>query len=216
MTLTDGPRVAVVDDDTVIRLGISILLHSATVTGAFATVDDLLRSAPPADVVLLDLHLTGTTDHQLQQGAAGVTAVAAADYRILIHTNERRRQVLASCLAAGAHGIIHKAEPIPALEHAIAAVVAGEVTITPALTGLAELIERRGDLPTLTTRQREVLRRRARGETYRSIARHMGIAQKTAEEHMADVARKFSDYLRANSAADLERHLGLGIGDLLG
>lgn len=60
-----------------------------------------------------------------------------------------------------------------------------------------------------------MLRGRARGETYKAIGARLGIAPKTAEEYMGEVNRRFSDYLRTHSPADLERRLGIGTGDLL-
>ena len=210
------PRVAVVDDDTVIRLGMPLLLPPGVEdAGGFPDVDSLLAARPDADVVLLDLVLSGTGVAAPVQGAAGVRAVTAAGYRALIYTNERRRLVLAGCLKAGARGVVHKAEGIDEVLRAIAAVHAGEIVITTALAGLAEVVERYGDLPALTPRQRQVLSRRARGETFQQIAGRLGVSRKTAEEHMADVSGKFVEYLRHHSAADLERHLGLSEGDLL-
>jgi DNA-binding NarL/FixJ family response regulator len=123
--------------------------------------------------------------------------------------------VLAGCLAAGASGIVHKAEPIAALRTAISRVASGEFVITQALVGLAELVERLGELPTLSPRQREVLSARARGESFRSIAQRLFISPRVAEEYMAVVTAKFADFLRDHSAADLERLLGLAPGDLL-
>jgi two-component system nitrate/nitrite response regulator NarL len=208
-------RVAAVDDDTVIRDGLPLLLPGVEFVGRFEDADGLLDAGAAADVVLLDLVLTGTGKPGVRQGSAAVAAVAAAGYRILIYTNERRRQVLAACLAAGALGVVHKAEPIADLELALRAVSTGQVVITPALVGLAELTERRGGLPTLTSRQRQILSARARGEPFQSIANRLFISRKTAEEHMAVVTAKFADYLHDHSAADLERALGLAPGDVL-
>ena len=208
-------RIAVVDDDTIIREALVHLLPDLQVTMAVSSVEELLAARPETDVVLLDLVLTGTGRTGLRQGAAAVEAVAQAGYRVLIYTNERRREVLVGCMAAGARGVIHKAEPLAALAEAAAAVAAGHIVITQALVGLAELAERRGGLASLTARQREILSARARGETFRSIADRLFISKKTAEEHMAVVTAKFADFLRDHSAADLERELGLGPGDLL-
>jgi two-component system nitrate/nitrite response regulator NarL len=158
----------------------------------------------------------GTGRLGVRQGATAVAAVAAAGYRVLIYTNERRRAVLVACLAAGASGVVHKAEPIAELREAITAVAHGEIVITPALVGLAELAERRGGLPTLSPRQRQVLSARARGEPFQSIADRLYISRKTTEEHMAIVTAKFADYLHDHSAADLERQLGFAPGDVLG
>lgn len=210
-----GVCVAVVDDDTIIREGLPHLLPDLRVTLAVSSVEELLAARPRTDVVLLDLVLTGTGRTGVRQGAVAVEAVARAGYRVLIYTNERRREVLVGCMAAGAHGVIHKAEPLAALAAAVAEVADGRVVITQALVGLAELAERRGGLASLTPRQREVLSARARGETFRGIAERLFISKKTAEEHMAVVTAKFAGFLRDHSPADLERELGLGPGDLL-
>lgn len=209
-------RIATVDDDTVIRDGLPLLLHGVEYGGAFADVHGLLAAQPEVDVVLLDLALRGTGVAAPLQGAAAVRAVSAAGYpRVLIYTNEYRREVLVACLSAGARGVVHKAEPVTVLHEAIASVARGEVVITTALVGLAELAERRGELPTLTLRQRQILSARARGEPFQSIADRLYITRRTAEEHMAVVTAKFAGFLREHSAADLERHLGIGPGDLL-
>lgn len=208
-------RVAGIDDDTVMRDGLRLLLTDHDVTAAFASVTEFLRAAPDVEVVLLDLRLTGTGRVADLQGPAAVRAVAAAGYRVLVYTNERRRAVLAACLAAGARGVVHKAEPIEALAEAVGRIADGQTVITQALTGLAELAGRRGRIPTLSPRQREVLAGRARGESFAAIAARLYITPKTAEEHMQKVSEKFADYLRDHSPADLERHLGLDPVELL-
>lgn len=209
--------VACVDDDTLIREGVSRLLPGLRVLATYETVEALIEAAPPVDVVLLDLWLREPDgDVGLRQGGAGVAAAHRAGYRTLIYTNERRREVLAGCLAAGAHGVIHKSESLQTVVDAARRVAGGQVVITTALAGLAEVVERRGGMPHLSPRQVDVLRGRARGETYKSIAARLEIAPKTAEEYMGEVHRRFSDYLRTHSPADLERHLGIGVHDLLG
>ncbi len=208
-------RVACIDDDTLIREGITRLLPKVTVVGAFRSVEAFLTESPDADVVLLDLWLSGP--HQTRVGEQGLTAVrsvAAAGYRVLIYTNERRRHVLASCLGAGARGIIHKSESLDALSAAIDRVGSGAVVLTTALAGLAEVLQRKDAMPGLTPRQLEVLRARARGLSYKAIAAAMFLSPKTVEEYMAEVNRKFADYLQDHSPADLERLLGVGSGDL--
>ena len=207
--------VLAVDDDTVIRTGLPVLIPELDFVRVYADAEALLAERLPAQVVLLDLHLHGTGAAGLVQGAQAVRSVVEAGYRVCVYTNERRRHVLVGCLAAGAHGIVHKAEPLSAVSQALAAVVAGEVVITQALVGLAELAERRHALPTLTERQRQVLSARARGESFRSIGDRFFISKKVAEEHMAVVSNKFAEYLRDHSPADLERLLGLESGDLI-
>ncbi|WP_406832835.1 response regulator transcription factor [Pedococcus sp. KACC 23699] len=209
-------RIACVDDDTLIREGLAHLLPQVEVVGTYPRVEDLLADRPAADVALVDLWLRAPEGEPVHaHGMHGVHAVAQAGYRVLIYTNERRRHVLAGCLAAGASGIVHKSEPLPALREAVAAVASGGVVITTALAGLVEVVDRRGRIGRLSPRQIEVLRARARGESYRSIGARLFISPKTAEEYMAEVTRRFSAYLLEHSAADLERLLGVGPGDLL-
>lgn len=203
------PAVVVVDDDTVIRDGLPLLLGRVRVVGTFADTDSFLSAHIRADLVLLDLGLQGAGTGHGVGGAEAVRLLARAGHRVLVYSNDRRREVLVHCIANGAVGIVHKAEPIAALEEAVRHVAGDGVWITSALSGLAELAVRRGALPALTSRQREVLAGRARGETFHSIAGRLFITQKTAEEHMAVVTRKFAEYLRTHSPADLERHLGL-------
>ncbi len=206
--------VAVIDDDTLIREGLRVLAREMLIVGVFDTAEHFLDAQPAADVVLLDLELGGAGRTQGLQGAPAVTRVSR-DYRVLLYTNERRREVLVGCLAAGARGIVHKSEPMSTLEDAVTNVAAGEIVITYAIAGLVELANDRGRIAQLTPRERDVLRHRARGESYSAIGRRLNIAPKTAQEYMAGVSAKFGDYLRAHSPADLETHLGIGHGDLL-
>lgn len=216
MTLTTSdPKIVIVDDDTVIRDGLPLLLPRVQFSAAFADTESFLLSSPTADMVLLDLNLQGTGRVGVRQAADAVRAVSAAGYRVCVYTNERRRHVLLGCLMAGAQGVVHKAEPMRALSDAVDRIAAGEVVITQALVGLAELVERRAALPKLSDRQRQVLSGRARGESFQSIADRLFITRRTAEEHMAIVSGKFADYLQTHSAADLERLLGFDDGALL-
>lgn len=191
-------RVVAVDDDTVIREGLPLLIPGFEVVAVFADVESFLMDPPPTDVVLLDLKLDGTGPGGFMRGVAAVQAVAAA-HRVLVYTNERRRIVLASCLTDGARGVVHKAEPVEALASAITEIAEGRIVITQALTGLAELVERRGALPGLSPRERQVLAGRARGESFRSIAARLYVSEKTAAGYMDQVKAKFADYLRTRS-----------------
>ena len=222
--LAPVPTVVCVDDDTLIREGVARLVPGVRVVGVYDRAEECLAELPHADVVVLDLSLSSTDDPAADQkgagrgplhGALAVRRMADAGYTVLIYTNERRREVLAACFAAGAARIVHKSESLDALGAAVCAVHEGQVMVTTALAGLAEVLQRRGRLPSLSERQVQVLRARARGETFRSIGQRLFISPKTAEEYMGEVGRKFADFLREHSAADLERHLGLGAGDLL-
>lgn len=207
--------VAVIDDDTIVREGLRALLPVHRVACAFEHHGEFLARRPNVDLVVLDLNLDGVGQAATRHGAAAIADIRSAGYPVLIYTNENRRLVLAGCLAAGADGVIHKTQSLQELADAITAVHNGQTVITPALTGLAEAIDRYGHLPALTPRQRQVLAGRARGKTFRRVASELGISEKMAHEHMSAVTIKFADYLRTHSPTDLERDLGLAQGDLL-
>lgn len=207
-------RVVLVDDSVAIRVGLPVMLPDCDFVATLGDVETLLRDRPDADVVALDLRLVGDDPGGRLQGAAAVRRVAEAGYRICLYSDERRRFVLAQCLRAGAHGIVHKSDPAEVMTDALHRIAAGETVITHSLVGLAELVDRRGGMPTLTERQRQVLTARARGEAWASIAARLYITESVAREHLAAASGKFADYLAAATPAELEHHLGLGPGDL--
>lgn len=240
-------RVVVVDDDTVIREGMAALLPVHEVVGTYTSVEALLEDSPEADIVLLDLDLSGANQQGVigeleaelallglrredigipdagarrarepRVGVEAVTAAREAGYCVLVYTNLRNRVVLASCLAAGAAGIVHKVDSIDTVASAISDALDGQIVLTDALVGLAQIVERHGNLPQLGPRQRQVLNGRARGDTFRRIARDLGIGEKTAQEYMDEVNKKFAQSLRRYSPADLQRLLGLGPDNLAG
>lgn len=208
-------RVAHVDGETACRVGLPLLLPDLGIHHTFESTEQLLDRRPVVDVVVLDLHLTSAVaDGAGRQRAEAVRAVVDAGYRVCVYSAERRRHLLVGCLMAGATGVVHKSEPLAALEHAVRAVARGDIAITQSLVGLAELASRRHAVPWLTERQRQILAGRARGEKFDSIARRLFISRKVAEEHWSTVARKFAGFLRDHSAADLERLLGFEPGDV--
>lgn len=211
------PRVAVVDDDTLVREAVDLRLPDVEVVVQAADLRSFHRAgvSPEAvDVVLLDLRLSGA-DGTGVQGRAAVSELALAGYRVLIYTNDRRPLVLAGCLAAGARALVHKTEPVGALRAAIDVVVGGGHRISTEVAGVAEVLAHRGLLPSLPPRQVEVLHGRARGETFAGIARRLHLSERTVESYMREVSLKFADYLATHSPADLERELGLAPEDLL-
>lgn len=209
------PRVLLVEDLAVMRHGFALCHPTLDVVGTFDSTEELLDAGPlEADLIVLDLQLR-TPDGNQHQGTEAVEKVAELGIPICLYTSESRRLVLARCLRAGAQGVVHKQEPLDEATRAFHAVAAGATCVTGSLLGLAELLERSGDLPDLSPRQRQVLAARARGEKWDSIARRLYITPSVAREHMDAVNRKLADHLQSASPADLERALGLAPGDLL-
>lgn len=239
------PRVAVIDDDTLIREGLAPALPDVDVVLRVADLAAFLAAGlGPADidVVLLDLHLpTGgrpgpspgrvavapagsgpaaappgsASSPAGRQGRAAVRLLADAGHRVLIYTSERRPAVLAGCFAAGAAGLVHKTESLRTLRTSIGVVADGGQRVSAEIAGVVEDLAHRGQLPALSPRQAQVLAGRARGETFASIARRLVLSERTVESYMRDITLKFSDHFATHSAADLEQALGIGAGDVV-
>jgi DNA-binding NarL/FixJ family response regulator len=208
-------RFAMVDDATALRASIADLLPAMRFASVHRSVEELLGERPDADVVILDLHLTNALQPGASQGIAAVRQVIEAGYRVCVYTQEERRFVLAACLAAGALGVVSKASSLTEAEASFLAVAEGELVLPPAVTGLIEVLARRGALTILTPRQRDVLAGRARGLTYAELSRSLFLSESTLRGYWRDLTDMVSQYLQATSPGDIERALGLGPGDLI-
>lgn len=216
------PVVAVIDDGSQTRDTFHLAYPRLDVVGTYATVEGFLERAPQADLVVLDLMLsTSLGAAQQLQGPRAIERLVGQGYRVCLYTDERRPLVLAKCLSAGATGLVRKADALEINQQAFLRVAAGQVAISHSLEDIAELLNRRGQLPELTPRQAQVLRGRARGEPWKLLARRLGITPKTGYDRMEAVMAKMvlhlqSAHLGADySPADIERALGLAPGDLL-
>lgn len=217
-----APKVVVVDDGSQTRDTFALAYPGLELVASYADVESFLSEAPPADLVVLDLMLsTSLQDQGVLQGPPAIRAVVDRGYEVCLYTDERRPLVLAHCLAAGASGVARKSDPLVANEDAFLRVAEGHVVIARSLIGLAEILSRRGRLPSLTSRQLEVLSARARGEAWESIARRLSISAKTASDRLEAVMTKMVWFLHDvglepdASPADIERVLGLAPGDLM-
>lgn len=205
---TAAPQIAVIDVSELVRTSLPLALTDCTVTAEFTSAASFLEQLPPADVVIFGLQCNTGIARQTYDSEA-IARLSRFGYAVCVYTCEGRPALLARCLRAGAAGIVLKTEPLSALSAAITQILAGRTAISERLT--AE-ITGRADEPDLTSRQRQVLSGRARGETFNSIALRLDISVRTAQDHWTAIARRYEDFLRDYSAADLERSLGLDAG----
>lgn len=208
-------RFSLVDDATAVRESLATLLPDLSFVSAHSSLEEFLEAAPVADVVVLDLHLVNLRQPGASQGVAAIRDAVAAGYRVCVYTQEERRFVLAACLAAGATGVVSKSSTIEETRAGFLAVSRGELVAPPPVTGLIEVLVRRGRLTVLNKRQREVLAGRARGLTYAELSRTLYLSESTLRGYWRDLSAVVSQHLQAESPGDIERALGLGPGDLL-
>jgi len=113
-------------------------------------------------------------------------------------------------MSAGADGYMLKEDSDSELLAAIRKVLADEVYISPFFSEeMSEEVlisylnkDRRPPCETLTTRERQVLKLVAEGETSKDIATKLSISTRTVEHHRANLMKK----LNLKNAADLIRY----------
>lgn len=191
-------RVFLVDDHAVLREGLRALLADEpdlTVVGEAADGQHLLDqlATTPADVVLLDLHMSGldglATTRQLCESFPGV--------RVLILSMEEHELSIGQVLEAGALGYVLKNADKGEILVAIQTVAAGKRFLCSEL-GLI-MLSKLLAVPTLAAvlpphelsqREREVLQLVANGLTNQEMADKLFTSRRTVETHRQNILEK--------------------------
>jgi DNA-binding NarL/FixJ family response regulator len=186
-------RVAVVDDEELVRIGLTAIISTApdlTVVGEAAdgaAVPPLLARTRP-DVVLMDVRMPAIDGLQATRHAL---ATATRPPRILIITTFEHDEYVYAALRAGASGfLLKRARPAEVLA-AIRVVAAGESLLFPAaIRRLAAAYGSRTPPADLTDREAEVLRLMARGLSNAEIAERLVLGVQTVKTHVGNVLAK--------------------------
>ena len=133
-------------------------------------------------------------------GLAVVDAVALVAPIVIFTVSESERDLL-DAVAAGAAGYLLKTTPTDELRAQLRLAAAGEPVFSPSLAALVlgefrRMAKAAGANP-LTDREREVLTLVARGASYGEIGEELGIATKTAENHVRNILGKLQMTRRA-------------------
>lgn len=201
-------RVLVVDDHPVVRRGLTDLVGAVDDMEVVAAVDDgeqaaaaVLEHAP--DVVLMDLSM------RRMDGIAATRAVcsAAPDARIVVLTSFAEADQVTGALEAGAVGYLLKDAEPDELVRAIRDAADGGAPLSPrAATAL--LPRRRPAAPavSLSSREREVLALVAHGLPNKTVARRLGISDKTVKAHLTRIFAVLGVADRTSAALWAQRH----------
>ena len=203
-------RVLVADDHSVVREGLRhVLTGSAelSVVGEAGTGPEAiaLATSERPDVVLLDLTMPGAGGLEVLRNIRA----NLPDVRVLILSVHDDQEYVLESVRAGAHGYLRKDSSPAEIRQAIRAVHAGDAYFSPpvarhlttALRDATPAPAPDGDITALTSREREVLVRVARGLTNRETASELGISVRTVEAHRDSLMRK----LRIHTVAGLTR-----------
>ena len=191
-------RVAVVDDQALVRGGFSMILEAEPdlevvgEAGDGAAALELCERTGP-DVVLMDVRMPVLDGVEATRRLTRATAA-----RVLILTTFDLDEYVFEALQAGASGFLLKDVPPPELVHAVRSVASGDTLLAPAITRrlVEEFLQRpspaRTDpvLQRLTEREREVLVLVARGLSNAEIAGRLFVSETTAKTHVSRILAK--------------------------
>jgi DNA-binding NarL/FixJ family response regulator len=190
-------RVAVVDDHTIVRAGIRMVLEADpdfTVVGEAETASGALALAhnERPDVILIDINLPDESGLKVAESLV----TSHPTVRLLMLSVHDDQEIVRESVRIGAHGYLRKDTTPGDLRSAIRAVHAGDAYFSPSVARtLAEALRAKstgakGTLDQLTTRERDVLVRVARGQQNKEIAAALGISVRTVESHRDSLMRK--------------------------
>ena len=206
-----GPRVLVVDDHDIVRLGVRSLLGGRAQIRDAADLASAIRllAEEPCELLLLDLALG---DH------FGLTALPrlraeCPGMRVIVLSSLDEERYAERALQAGADGFVSKSALTGTLLEAVDTVLAGRVYVS---AGMRDTLLRRvggqaSARPALSPRELEVLRLVAAGRSTREIAETLNRSVKTIETHKQALKVK----LGAESPAQLMRMALQWSGDAL-
>ena len=120
---------------------------------------------------------------------------------MILYTGNAERAVLLEALDAGARGFLLKEAPLDDLMRAIRIVGEGGTYVDAALAGLLAGPLAADRLPSLTKREREILRLLADGMRNEQVAPRLSISPLTVRSHVKNAMRKLEADTRTEAVA---------------
>lgn len=206
----DNKTVLLIDDHRLVRAGLRNLIENmdgfeVSAEGADGTDAVTLALQTNPDICLLDISMGGMS------GIEALTKLRqqGCKTRVLILSMHESAEYVSNALRAGANGYLLKDSAETELHIALKAVMAGELFLSPRVSGDVVRAALRGqpsnpeasDVP-LTDRQTEILRLIADGKATKEIAWQLGLSPKTVESHRAQIM----DRLQIRDIAGLIRY----------
>ncbi|MGF0118494.1 response regulator [Promicromonospora sp. Marseille-Q5078] len=209
--MSEKTRVVLVDDDALVRSGLSLILGGdpdlevvASARDGLEALDVVARERP--DVVLMDIRMPRLDGIEATRRLAASSAV-----RVIVLTTFDTDDMIVEALRAGAAGFLLKDTPPARLVAAVRAAAAGEPTLSPRVAEQLIAAVTEGSAPegrraaaaqvgTLTDREREVALAVARGLSNAEIAAELYMSVPTVKTHVSRILTKLDAANRVQAA----------------
>lgn len=200
-------RVLIVDDHAIVRNGLAQLLETTDdleLVGAARDGEQAVTMAAELqpDVILMDLSMPGT------DGIAATGQIVAANpsAHVLVLTSFSDKTRILDALQAGAEGYLLKHSEPEVILTGIRDIVADGSPLDPKAARVL-LTNRRTPGPDtqLTVREQEVLEMIGDGLPNKTIARRLGISERTVKSHLTNVYQRLGVTDRTQAALWAQR-----------
>ncbi|MCE1189928.1 MAG: response regulator transcription factor [Ignavibacteria bacterium] len=202
-------KVAIVEDNEIIREGIAALINGTTdymCVGSYADCETYLEElmTTDIDVVLMDIQLGGMT------GIEGIreSMQKKPSLNILMLTVYEDDKMIFEALCAGASGyLVKKTPPIKLLEAIREAYEGGSPMSSHIARRVIKVFQKQGALVddsseiNLTSREKEILLLLSQGCNYNEIGEKVFIALDTVRHHIRNIYRKLHVHSQSEAVA---------------
>ena len=195
--MADLIRVLIADDHTIVRSGVRLLLAAEPdieVVGEALNGREAVTQAESLrpDVILMDITMPE------MDGLEATRQIKSRypDIHVLVLTMHRSDEYFFEMLQAGASGYVLKGAETSELINAVRVVSRDEVFLYPTMAqklvqGYLSLVEWDEDnLPSLSPREREILRLLAEGYSNKEIAEKLVVSPSTVHTHRSNLMEK--------------------------
>jgi DNA-binding NarL/FixJ family response regulator len=191
----DHPAMLTAIADTLERSGIEIVGRASDGEEALAQIE-----AQQPRVAVVDVRMPRLSGIEVAQKAVTV----APNTFIVFYTAYGDRALLSEALDVGARGFVLKEAPLSDLVRAVERVAVGEAYVDPVLAGV--LVSAQTEkIPSLTQREREVLRLLADGLSNEEIGKRLFISPETVRTHVRKAMAKLAADTRTQAVAEALR-----------
>ena len=197
-------KLLIVDDHAVLREGLAALLQQIGADTTVVQARDaneaiaLLGSHPDLDIVVLDL---------MMPGMKGLDALSEfgrtrPDLPVIVLSSSEDPLDVRKAMAAGALGYVPKSASQRVLISAIQLVMQGELYVPPLVLEGTRLSASTANRPeqVLTARQVEILKFLSEGAPNKSIAKVLGLSEKTVKAHITAIFKTLNVENRTQAA----------------